>query len=214
MRTTTHILNHRSGLCVELILEEPTGAYRLRVHSPPVCADDDLLCDVRRWVRSVGRGWQKRNGISNCGEQAVTMNFSTEETKVKSNNREQITMSDLTPEQRIDNIWTHKVLPFYRDMERHRLYATTPDSKRFMAWLWRACAELEPENPAKLFKWSLETLADECAVNVLQPLPPNELKPPEPWRDLWGKPLPNPWMTKDLKSQSLLTQRDRRLLNG
>jgi len=81
-------------------------------------------------------------------------------------------------------------------------------SKRFMAWLWRACAELEPENPAKLFKWSLETLADECAVNVLQPLPPNELKPPEPWRDLWGKPLPNPWMTKDLKSQSLLTQRD------
>src|SRR5262245_32375180 len=112
-------------------------------------------------------------------------------------------MSELTPEQRINNIWTHKVLPFYRDMERNRLYASTPDSKRFMAWLWRSCAELEPENPAKLFKWALETLADECGINVLQPPPPNELKAPEPWRDLWGNPLPNPWTTKDLESQSL-----------
>jgi hypothetical protein len=77
-----------------------------------------------------------------------------------------------------------------------------------MAWLWRACAELDPENPRDVFKWALQTLADQCGINVLQPLPPNELKPQEPWRDLWGKPLPNPWATKDLKGQSLLTQRD------
>jgi hypothetical protein len=28
------------------------------------------------------------------------------------------------------------------------------------------------------------------------------------WKDLWGNPLPNPFTTKDLKSQTLLTQRD------
>lgn len=84
-----------------------------------------------------------------------------------------------TDTDRIDNIWKGKVLPVYGAMERHRLYAITPDSRRFMAWLWRSCAELEPENPAKPFKWALETLADECDVNVLQPLPPNELKAPE-----------------------------------
>jgi hypothetical protein len=113
-----------------------------------------------------------------------------------------------TDTDRIDNIWKGKVLPVYGAMERHRLYAITPDSRRFMAWLWRSCAELEPENPAKPFKWALETLADECDVNVLQPLPPNELKAPERWRDLWGKPLPNPFATDDLKGQSLVTQRD------
>jgi hypothetical protein len=119
-------------------------------------------------------------------------------------------MSDLTPEQRINNIWTHKVLPFYRDMERNRLYASTPDSRRFMAWLWRSCAELEPENPAKLFKWSLETLADECGINVLQPLPPNELEPPEPGHDCFGDRLPNPF-PDDLQGQTILTQRNPRL---
>jgi hypothetical protein len=94
-------------------------------------------------------------------------------------------------------------------MERHRLYATTPDARRFMAWLWRACAELEPENPRDLFKWALEQFAD-VGVNCLQPSPPTELKAPEPWRDLWGNPLPNPFAkgAEDLKAQSLLVQRD------
>ena len=117
-------------------------------------------------------------------------------------------MSDITPEQRIDNIWRGKVLPVYGSMERHRLYAITPDSRRFMAWLWRACAELDPDNPRDVFNWALETLADQCGINVLQPLPPTVPKAPEAWRDLWGNPLPNPWVTKDLKAQSLLTQQD------
>jgi hypothetical protein len=78
MRTTTHILNHqRSGNMLELTLDEEIGGYRLRFHSPP-CADADFLKDLRRWVRAIGRGWQKRNGHSNRqGQQAVTVNFST-----------------------------------------------------------------------------------------------------------------------------------------
>jgi hypothetical protein len=113
-----------------------------------------------------------------------------------------------TDTERIDNIWKGKVLPVYGAMERHRLYAITPDSRRFMAWLWRACAEIEPENPAKPFKWALETLADDCGINVLQPLPPNELKPPQMWTDLWNRDLPNPFVTGDLQAQSLLVKRD------
>ena len=41
-----------------------------------------------------------------------------------------------------------------------------------------------------------------------QPKPPNELKAPEAWRDPWDNPLPNPYVTDDLKGQTLLTQRD------
>jgi hypothetical protein len=60
MKTTTHILNHqRSGNTIELMLEEETGGYKLRFHSPPF-ADADFLRDLRRWIRAVGRGWQKR----------------------------------------------------------------------------------------------------------------------------------------------------------
>jgi len=61
MKETVHIFNHRrSGLTLELVLEEKTGAYKLRLHSPPACADEDFLCDLRRWIRAIGRGWQKR----------------------------------------------------------------------------------------------------------------------------------------------------------
>jgi hypothetical protein len=75
--TTTHILNHqRSGNTIELALEEETGGYTLRFHSPP-CADPDFLRDLRRWIRAIGRGWQKRNA-----KQAV-VNFSTELSKGK-----------------------------------------------------------------------------------------------------------------------------------
>jgi hypothetical protein len=80
----------------------------------------------------------------------------------------------------------------------------------YLVWLWQSCSQLAqpPQEPADLFKWTLETLADTCGVNVLQPSPPSELKPPEAWSDLWGNPLPNPWATKDLKGQSLLSKRD------
>jgi hypothetical protein len=86
----------------------------------------------------------------------------------------------------------------------------TPDAKRHLVWLWESCKAVAqpPQQPADAFKWALETLADQCGINVLQPLPPAEPKVPEAWRDLWGNPLPNPWTTKDLKAQSLLAQRD------
>jgi hypothetical protein len=62
MRETRHILNHpRTGNTIELTLDEETGGYKLRL-TPPRCADEDFLRDLRRWIRSVGRGWQKRNG--------------------------------------------------------------------------------------------------------------------------------------------------------
>jgi hypothetical protein len=76
MRTTTHFLDHqRSGNMLELTLDEETGGYKLRFHGMPI-ADEDFLRDLRRWIRQIGRGWQKRNDKSNCnGEQAVTANF-------------------------------------------------------------------------------------------------------------------------------------------
>jgi hypothetical protein len=60
MRETIHILNHKkSGNTIELVLEEETGAYRIPF-AAVTCADEDFLCDLRRWIRAIGRGWQKR----------------------------------------------------------------------------------------------------------------------------------------------------------
>jgi hypothetical protein len=117
----------------------------------------------------------------------------------------------ITSNEGIENLWRTQVAPRYSEHERARPWGITPDSKRLLVWLWEACKSLEPESPAKLFKSSLEQLSDVVGVNVLQPLPPTELKAPEAWRDLWGNPLPNPWATKDLKSQSLLADRDPQL---
>jgi hypothetical protein len=109
----------------------------------------------------------------------------------------------------IDNLWRAQVAARYREHERARAYAMTPDAKRHLVWLWESCrtAATAPETATDLFKWTLENLAN-AGVNVLQPAPPQEPKPPEAWKDLWGNPLPNPWTTKDLQAQSLLTQRD------
>jgi hypothetical protein len=83
MRETRHIFNRRrSGMTLELVLEEETGGYTVRFHSPPVCADEDFLCDLRRWIRAIGRGWQKRHGKSS-GQQTVTAKFSSQQSKGK-----------------------------------------------------------------------------------------------------------------------------------
>ena len=96
----------------------------------------------------------------------------------------------------------------YSKLSRSRPYAVTPDAKRFLVWLWLTCERLDEKEPAKLFASSLEQLADECGVNVLQPAPPTEVKPPAMWKDIWGADLPNPFATGDLKGQTLVTQRD------
>jgi hypothetical protein len=111
----------------------------------------------------------------------------------------------------VNNMWRTHVSQRYAKLERARPYAQTRDSQRFLVWLWMACEKVAPDNPAELFQSSLEQFADKAGVNVLQPAPPNELKPPEMWKDLWGNPLPNPFATKDLKGQTLLTQRDPQL---
>jgi len=67
---------------------------------------------------------------------------------------------------------------------------------------------LDEKEPGKLFEEALEKFADECGVNVLQPKPPSELKPPEMWKDLWNRDLPNPFATGDLQGQTLVTKRD------
>lgn len=74
--------------------------------------------------------------------------------------------------------------------------------------LYRACRDTTDsvEQGQELFGWAINQFAD-CGVNVLQPSPPDELKPPEMWRDLWGNPLPNPFLNKDVKGQAILVQR-------
>jgi hypothetical protein len=118
----------------------------------------------------------------------------------------------MTNEQ-IENVWRQYVLPIYNKMERARLYALNADAKRHLAFLWRACHDIDNDNATKLFQWSLTTLADECGINVLQPLPPNELKPPKSECDCFGDRLPNPFAgpKPDLKGQTILMQRNPKL---
>jgi hypothetical protein len=112
-------------------------------------------------------------------------------------------------ETQIENVWRQYVLPVYNKNERHRLYAITPASKRQLVALYRACSDStdSTEQAQELFRWSLERFT-ECGINVLQPPPPSELEPPKMWLDLWGKPLANPFLSKDVRAQTLVVQRD------
>jgi hypothetical protein len=83
MRETRHILNH-AACTIEMVLEEETGAYTIKFHSPPSRSDPAFLRDLKRWIRGVGRGWQQRTGRSNRnGEQIVAAKFSSQQTKEK-----------------------------------------------------------------------------------------------------------------------------------
>jgi hypothetical protein len=54
----------------------------------------------------------------------------------------------------------------------------------------------------------IQKLSD-AGVNLLQKRPDEPPPPPVPWKDpVTGALLPNPWVTKDLKGKTLLTQRD------
>jgi hypothetical protein len=109
----------------------------------------------------------------------------------------------------VNAMWKTHVAARYAKLERARPYAQTRDSQRFLVWLWMACERLAPDEPDKLFEWSLEKFADEAGVNVLRPKSPNELQPPAMWKDLWGRDLPNPFdkASPDLQAQTLLAQR-------
>jgi hypothetical protein len=113
-------------------------------------------------------------------------------------------------QQGIDSIWKTHLAGRYAKTKRSRPYALSNDAKRWITWLWLACERVQPDNPGELFESSLAQFAD-AGVNVLQPAPPADIKPPEMWKDIWGNPLPNPFATKDLKGQTLLAQRDPQL---
>ena len=118
----------------------------------------------------------------------------------------------MTDEQ-ISNVWRQFCLPVYNKNPRHRLYAITPESKRQLVALYRACRDSSDNNDGQaqeLFAWALEQFTD-CGVNVLQPPRPAELKAPEMERDPLGNVLPNPFLTKDLQGQTILRQRNPRL---
>jgi hypothetical protein len=104
-------------------------------------------------------------------------------------------------------LWKNLVSPQYQDHPRSHDYALTPEAQRQLVALYRACQDTDKEHASELFKWALQALAD-LGVNVLQPRPPAELKPPSNWTDLWGNPLPNPFTSGDVKGQTILTQRD------
>jgi len=110
----------------------------------------------------------------------------------------------------IDRMWENVVRPLYIKNPRHREYNLSPDAKRQMVALYRACRDLDGDNAASTFEWAIEKLAD-AGVNVLQPPPPDELRAPEPERDVFGNAMPNPWETKDLNGQRILTQRNPKL---
>jgi hypothetical protein len=117
----------------------------------------------------------------------------------------------MTDEQ-ISNVWRQYVLPVYNKNPRNRLYAITPGSKRQMVALYRACRDAtdNTDEAQDLLAWSLNQFAD-CGVNLLQPPPPDELKPPEMERDPLGERLPNPFANGDLEGQTILQKRNPQL---
>jgi hypothetical protein len=110
----------------------------------------------------------------------------------------------------IDQMWRGAVQKLYLKHPRNRAYAVNEDAIRGLCHLYMLCRNRtahQIEVPS-IFHHALEQLTDTCNINVLQPLPPEEPKVPPMWKDPWGHELPNPFVTKDVKAQSLLMQRD------
>src|SRR5438477_7468957 len=109
-------------------------------------------------------------------------------------------------------------LKAYGQIKNHRSYALTPQSKAGLGALARAMferriAEGRDGMDAKPTSWQeffsiIEKLAT-AGANVLQKRPGDAPPTPKPWLDpVTGAALPNPWVTKDLKAQTILKQRD------
>ena len=82
----------------------------------------------------------------------------------------------------VNSAWRSQVHELYEKNLRHRSYALTPDSQRALAQLYWACLDASEDDVAaqRMFGWAVEQFAD-AGVNVLRP--PDELKPPEMWKD-------------------------------
>jgi hypothetical protein len=114
----------------------------------------------------------------------------------------------MTKEQ-IDNLWRANVAPLYGKHPRNRAYALTEDSRRHLVELWRACndaTDRHSDATKEMFEWAVEAFSA-AGCNILQPKPPQPPSMPDWWKDPWGHELPNPFVTKDLKGQTLFLQR-------
>jgi hypothetical protein len=99
----------------------------------------------------------------------------------------------------------------YEKLAGNRAYALTPDAKVILSTLGKAVllrqAGPDDAERAQLMQRVIEKLnGREC--NILQQRPDAPKPVPEPWKDPFGNILPNSFLTKDLKAQSLLMQRD------
>jgi|SRR5581483_195016 len=99
--------------------------------------------------------------------------------------------------------WDRTVCPVYEKNERHRSYKTEDDGKRHLVWLFK-------KSGPDLFNKALDEFFD-AGVNCLQPKLPELLKTPEPLKDVFGNPLPNPYTTGDIEGQTILVQHDLKL---
>jgi hypothetical protein len=106
----------------------------------------------------------------------------------------------------------------YSKMKNNRSYAVTPETRAALgafarAMFERRIAERRDGLDAKPTSWQeffgiIERLAA-AGANVLQERPGDAKPPPKPWLDpVTNEPLPNPWLIKNLKGQSILEKRD------
>src|SRR5262245_34909300 len=109
-------------------------------------------------------------------------------------------------------------LEAYSKVKNNRAYALTPQAKVALGALARAMferriAEGRSESDMPPTSWQeffgiIRKLAS-AGANVLQKRPGDPPPTPKPWLDpVTGAALPNPWLTKNLKGQSILEKRD------
>ena len=105
----------------------------------------------------------------------------------------------------------------YSKVKNNRSYALTPQAKVGLAALARAMFEKriaegrsESDKPTSWQEFfDIIEKINRAGANLLQKRPGDPKPPPKPWVDpVTGVALPNPWLTKDLKAQTLLQQRD------
>ncbi|HZS19171.1 MAG TPA: hypothetical protein VFA51_14680 [Candidatus Udaeobacter sp.] len=110
-----------------------------------------------------------------------------------------------TPEIKIG--WDRNTRPQYEKHDRNRKYVAVndDDAQRHLTSLLKSCRKAATDGGGDLFAKALDQFFD-CGVNCLQPPLPELPKAPEPIKDVFGNPLPNPHVTGDLQGQTILMQ--------
>ena len=126
-------------------------------------------------------------------------------------------MANETPEQ-LRKAAKDFALEAYQKIKHNRAYALDEQGKVALGALARAMfvrriEEGRSGTNAVPSTWQeffgiLEKLAA-AGANILQKRPGDPKPPPKPWTDpVTGESLRNPWLSKDLKAQTILQQRD------